>query len=179
MKFLGTIISAGLGLLATTHAHAQKPEEYKASNNITYHPGDTIRLGRGSAPNGDFRYLQVGGWGAAMANNPTGNRDFYNAKRSLAGLAVVVKKINTRRLHGQATTTFTVGAGTITNFNLLIEEAIASCEVAACKSAAPETAAQPQPDKYDRLNKIKALLDNGTLTQTEYESEKAKILAGQ
>jgi len=32
-------------------------------------------------------------------------------------------------------------------------------------------------DKYDRLLKIKALLDDGVLTQAEFESEKKKILS--
>jgi hypothetical protein len=32
-------------------------------------------------------------------------------------------------------------------------------------------------DKYDRLSKIKNLLDNGVLTQDEFEAEKKKILA--
>ena len=42
-------------------AFAQRLDEYKATNGITYHEGDTVRLGRGSAPNGDFLYLQMGG----------------------------------------------------------------------------------------------------------------------
>lgn len=33
-----------------------------------------------------------------------------------------------------------------------------------------------QSDKYDKLKKIKELLDNGTLTQEEFEKEKQKIL---
>lgn len=32
-------------------------------------------------------------------------------------------------------------------------------------------------DKYERLIKIKELLDTGTLTQAEFEAEKKKILA--
>jgi hypothetical protein len=31
-------------------------------------------------------------------------------------------------------------------------------------------------DKYDRLIKLKKLLDDGVITQEEYEKEKAKIL---
>lgn len=35
-----------------------------------------------------------------------------------------------------------------------------------------------QADRLDQLEKLKRLLDNGTLTQQEFEAEKAKILAG-
>jgi hypothetical protein len=33
------------------------------------------------------------------------------------------------------------------------------------------------PDKYDRLSKLKALLDAGAITQQEYEAEKKKVLS--
>ena len=32
--------------------------------------------------------------------------------------------------------------------------------------------------KYDRLEALKRLLDNGTLTQQEFDEEKTKVLAG-
>lgn len=42
------------------------------------------------------------------------------------------------------------------------------------KSTASSSAA---PDKYERLERLKKLLDSGTLTQAEFDSEKAKLLA--
>lgn len=37
---------------------------------------------------------------------------------------------------------------------------------------------EKQADRFDQLEKLKRLLDNGTLTQQEFVAEKAKILAG-
>ena len=51
-------------------------------------------------------------------------------------------------------------------------EIIFSC----VKSAKASSTAAPQ-DKYDRLSKLKALLDAGAITQQEYEAEKRKVLA--
>lgn len=44
------------------------------------------------------------------------------------------------------------------------------------KTAKAESAPAPQ-DKYDRLSKLKALLDSGAITQKEYEAEKQKVLS--
>lgn len=48
-----------------------------------------------------------------------------------------------------------------------------STQASSEKSAAPVIIA----DKYDRLTKLKKLLDNGVLTQDEFAAEKKKILA--
>lgn len=44
-------------------------------------------------------------------------------------------------------------------------------------SQAPTTT--DHSDKYDKLAKLKSLLDSGALTQAEYDSEKVKVLASQ
>jgi len=44
-------------LLLSTLTNAQFIAEYKASNGITYHLGDTIVLGKGSNPAGDFKSI--------------------------------------------------------------------------------------------------------------------------
>ena len=51
-------------------------------------------------------------------------------------------------------------------------EIIFSC----IKSAKASSTAAPQ-DKYDRLSKLKALLDAGAITPQEYEAEKKKVLS--
>ncbi|MDP2028178.1 MAG: SHOCT domain-containing protein [Thiobacillus sp.] len=51
-------------------------------------------------------------------------------------------------------------------------EIIFSC----VKNAKASPPAAPQ-DKYDRLSKLKALLDTGAITQQEYEAEKKKVLS--
>lgn len=45
------------------------------------------------------------------------------------------------------------------------------------ESSAAAPTAKTATDKYDRVVKIKDLLDSGALTQEEFESEKRKILA--
>jgi membrane protease subunit (stomatin/prohibitin family) len=43
--------------------------------------------------------------------------------------------------------------------------------------AAPPTPAAPAQDGVTKLNELKGLLDSGVLTQAEFDTQKAKILA--
>lgn len=142
--------------------------EYKASNNVTYHIGDTIKLGRGSGINGDFIYLTMGGWGALSEGSNS-----KSANKLYAGRGAIIKKIKSTRFHGSDRVQFAVGVGNITNYILAIEDAIATCEVIPCQKDTPSSS-----DKYDRLKKLKELLDSGAITQEEYDKEKKKILDG-
>lgn len=115
-----------LTLSVVSPCTAQTLTEYKASNGITYKPGDTLKLGRGSAPNGDFRYLVMGGFAASGG-------DADNIPKHYSGTNVIIKKIKVQKARGAEKVWFAVGAGNIVNYNLYIEDAIATCEVSDCK----------------------------------------------
>jgi hypothetical protein len=153
---------------------AQKAENYLASNGKTYNIGDTIKLGRGSGQNESFLYLQLGGW-AAVATYSTGQgADQHNIGRQYAGMNVVVKKIKSLKSKAGTKIYLVVSGGNISNYNLLIEDAIATCEVADCNK---QTAtANSGSDNLDKLKKLKGLLDSGAITQAEYDGQKKKLL---
>ena len=160
-------------------ASAGDPKEYVASNGVTYHVGDTIKLGRGSANNGDFLWLQVGGWGAALSYNQNKGSDQFNIGKGYSGMNVILKKIKTVKFKGATKTIFSVGGGNITNYDLHIEDAIETCEIAICKISNATAAVQVPADKYDRLKKLKELYNEGVLSHEEYDAEKAKLLSEQ
>lgn len=147
-------------VIATSHAEAQELPEYTASNGVTYKPGDNIKMGRGSGNSGDFVYLVMGG----MAQQNVIHKNY-------AGRGVTLKRIKKFKSGGQDKVAFIVGGGNITNYNLFIEDAIATCEVEACNRQPVEA-----PDKFQKLKELKELLDSGALTQEEYDKEKQKIL---
>lgn len=159
-------------MLMTGSVLAQKKienlEHYVASNGINYKVGDDIKLQRGSDTNGKFVYVTIGGW--AVSTDPEANR----LPVSNAGLIVTIKKIKKYNYKRHQGVFFTVGGGNITNYTIDIENAIATCEVENCKSTDQEHA--QNDDKYDKLSKLKELLDGGVLTEEEYQAEKAKIL---
>ncbi|UJH90909.1 SHOCT domain-containing protein [Antarcticibacterium sp. 1MA-6-2] len=169
-----------LALLTLNAVQAQKKveklDEFTASNGITYKVGDEIKLGRGSDTDGRFVYVNMGGWGTVLAATSDAN---YNAEQNRlgaanSGLIVTIKKIKKYDQKRYKGVYFTVGGGNITNYVIDIENAIATCEVENCKDN--ENIAQSSTDKYDQLEKIKKLFDNGVLSKEEYEAEKKKVL---
>ncbi|PWT73520.1 MAG: hypothetical protein C5B59_13255 [Bacteroidetes bacterium] len=124
-------------LLVPLISFAQNKKEYKASNGITYHPGDTIKLGTGSAPNGSFRFIQDGGWKDVEAYDPNRSTGQFNVDKNSAQTNVVIKKISALTGNGATKVIFTVkGENTPTSY-LFIEEAVQSCEIADCNKTNP------------------------------------------
>lgn len=153
-------------VLLVASAKAQKLKEYTASNGITYHVGDTVKLGRGTGLNGVFVYLTPSTfWGT--------DNDVDWIKRKLTNGAIPIKAIKAKTTNGVKKHIFTVGSSELYSFFIDIEAAIQACEVIPCA-----TNKQPDvsTDKLDRIKKLKDLLDSGALTQAEYDEQKKKLL---
>ena len=157
-------------LLFSISTFAQQMESYTASNGITYNIGDEIVLGRGSGQNGMFVYLLMGGiYASSVPSIPS----------SYSGLKATIKKIKQQE-NMQNRLMFVVHVKvpmSVASFNLFIEDAIATCEIADCKKKdiAPVTIVNT-PSKFDELKKLKDLLDAGAITEQEYQTEKEKLL---
>lgn len=144
-------------------------DSYTATNGIKYKLGDTLTLNIGSAPNGSFRYFQVGGFGKGF----THSNDNNNPTRLFTGTKIFIKKINKDK---NERITFVVSAKRGVPYDLHIEEAIQTCEIKDCDKLKIESKNTHQPDKYDKLKKLQELKDAGTINSEEFESEKGKIL---
>jgi len=152
-------------LLAPFFSRAQKITEYKATNGVTYHINDTVRLGKGSSSDGSFLYLEERG-----IPGP-GNRS-HNLPKQFTNGGVVIKSIKKDKLSGADKYLFVVFPGGIFNYWLYIDDAILACEVLPC---AQSTAKQPV-SVADEIKKLKDLLDSGALTQAEFDAQKKKLL---
>lgn len=151
-------------------------EPYAASNGVTYSYGDTIKIGRGSAPNGNFMHFQMTGLMAQMGSTSAGT-EANMLNRSYAGTNAKIINLYTHNLNGvkKIVAKVNVGGVTMGGYLLYLEDAIASCEVLPCANEQEGTTVKKE-DKYDKLKKLKGLLDESVLTQEEYDTEKKKLL---
>lgn len=153
------------------------PNAYTATNGITYRIGDTVKLGRGSSPDGHFRYLNIGGWASILLYDSNRGSEQFDIDRSMSGLSVIVKAINYYKFRGTTKVIFGVGGGNITNYNLSIEDAIATCEVLPCNNGqSGATIIQPL-STADEIKKLYELKKEGILTEEEFQQQKEKLLS--
>jgi hypothetical protein len=161
-------------LITPVIGFAQKLKEYHASNGKTYHPGDTIRVGLGSMPDGNFKYIQIN---QLLPGPPDPRRsNSMNARKDMSGSGYVIKKIqNVRQMGGGDKTVITIRTGGLPTCDIWIDEAIQACEVTPCADQKSGTASQYSV--ADELLKLKKLLDAGGITQAEYDAQKKKLLS--
>ncbi len=152
-------------ILCSFNSYSQKLKEYKASNGITYHVGDSVVMGAASGDNDYYVYM----WMTSALAKGQGIRG-----RAYIDTPVIIKKIKNFKVRGEEKVMFLVGGGNITNYTLDIENAISACEIKDCNNKKPTS--NSMTSKYDELKKLKELLDSGVITQEEFEKEKEKIL---
>ena len=155
--------------------NAQKKDKltsYTASNGINYKVGDILWLGKGSGVNGQFEYVKIGGWAKKLSSTPM-KLSYKNENRPFT-----IKKIFKYRSEKWKSVHLTLGSDSSTNYTMDLDNAISNGEVRQSIEKR-DTDQLKNYDKYDRIAKLKKLLDDGALTKDEYESEKGKLLGSE
>jgi len=157
-------------LLIPLLGKTQDITSYKATNGITYHLNDTVKLGKGSASDGSFLYIQERGIPTPLP----GPSHTHNLPRDFTNGGVIIKNIKKSNRNGIDKYVLVVDAGGVFRFSLYIDDAILACEVLPCQTTATKA---PSPTYVaDEIKKLKDLLDAGTITQAEFNAQKKKLL---
>lgn len=181
MKYFATSLLA-TGVLASSlfasSAQAQisgkSMPEFKTTAGTTVHTGDTLHLGRGTLPTGEFQFVFV------PDNVFTGSKR-VNFTSQMSNLSVRVKDIRVQqsKLYGSKTVAV-IKANTI-NGCVDLNAAEAAGEIITVNTrrnavSAAGASASGGVSTADELLKLKKLYDQKVLTKAEYEAQKAKLI---
>lgn len=150
---------------------SQNITSYKATNGVTYHVNDTVRLGKGSNANGSFAFIEDYGPGPIPPPDPNRAPSGRSLPKQFTNSTVLLKAIRKTSFNGIDKYIFMVNPGGLFRFTMYIDDAISACEVKPC--AADETKVGSVADE---IKKLKSLLDSGAITKEEYEAQKKKLL---
>jgi hypothetical protein len=143
--------------------------QYKASNGITYHVGDTLRLGRGTKEDGSFLYVEDRG----LIPNP---RSVRTLPKEFDNVGAIIKSMRKMTVNGIDKYMFMVNPGGPMRYSVFIDDAIGACEVKPCAADATSPKSTGSGSVADEIKKLKSLLDAGAITQSEYDKQKKKLL---
>lgn len=155
---------------------------YRLDNGWVWKTGDTVYFGKGTLPAKHFAFVYESetSWYNVLGGPKSGNdamNDRISLKSNEAKRAVIKKITLTGTEKGGYTAIAVVGLGGAANYWIEIDNAVESGEVIAPEQYAVNDPAEPAPpSKTDQLKELKRLLDDGTLTQKEFDAEKKKIL---
>jgi hypothetical protein len=153
-------------LFASSLTMAQIPgrsiKQYTTRMGTVVHVGDTLQLGRGHRNDGSFTYASI-----PMLGDEKGLPAAYSGRR------VVVKDLREipYKTGPQVTTVFKAG---LYNAKIDLDSSEEMGEV--LTQANKQKATPTSGGVADELLKLKQLLDAGAITQTEFDSQKAKLL---
>jgi len=188
-----TIITGTL-ILSSILTFAQNNELPKFENDTLYISsgykivvGQSLNIGTGSTPDGDFKFIRRNstGFGTMMSttNSNSYNKSMFSLPRNMAGHKGEVIKIVTRgnkRIGFTYEPLVTFGVG---RYEIDVENAINSGELIVPEEFKPKAKTtttvlevKQQVSIADELAKLKKLKDDGILTQEEYETQKKKLL---
>lgn len=145
-------------------------------------PGDTINLGIGSGDRQLFSYIYSSP--ASFSQMMDSSTQITYLDNDYNNSIAIIKKFGAKGRKKIGYKAYAVvGIGEFENYWVEIEDAIEYGEVipndpkfAPEKEIMEVKVVGQTSDKYDKLAKLKVLLDEGVLTKEEYEAEKTKIL---
>jgi len=149
--------------------------------------GQEIKIGTGSMPDGDFKFIRRNAASLFAYSSSTGYQNQANAAnafpRSQAGLKYKIKSIEKRGNKKHGYVYYAKIATGLINYEIDVENAIVSGELNVPDEYRPKpkttvVEVKQQISVADELTKLKKLYDDGVLTKDEYEAQKKKLLDG-
>lgn len=167
-------------ILAAHIVHAQdsvylRNDSLHTTSGFIIYSGQDLKLGTGTLPNGDFRYITVSTASFYYIANRGHSGMISSLSRKNINQKVTVLKIDTRGNKKKGYLFYPIINVGANHYQIDSDGAIASGEIVVPDDFKSKPAAS-QDDIYDKLKKLKDLLDSGAITQEEYDAQKKKLL---
>ena len=185
MKKLLFLIITYSSLSAQSNLSKYENDTLTTSTGFKVYKGLTLKIGTGSMPDGDFKFIRVNANSMFAYHSNTGYQGLANQansfKRDYSGLTFEVKKIMERGTKKNGYVYYAKIMATIVGYEIDIENAIKTGEIEVPEEYKPKKETQIIVIKQtispaDELKKFKELLDSGVITQDEFDKQKQKIL---
>lgn len=140
--------------------------------------GELLKVGTGTMPDGSFKFIRTNSASllAYTATNQARANEANSFSRSNSGQSFKVIRVEARGNKKRGFNYFAVLGGMV-RYEVDVENAIATGEVAVPNEFKTKSASTaPALSTADELKKYKALLDDGTLTQEEFNAKKKQLL---
>lgn len=149
--------------------------------------GQEVKIGTGTMPDGDFKFIRTNASSLFAYYSTTGYQNQANAAnafpRSQAGLKYKIKSVEKRGNKKHGYVYYAKLASGLKKYEIDVENAIATGELSVPDEFKPKPKQQAvtvevkqQISVADEIAKLKKLLDDGVLTQEEYDAQKKKLL---
>jgi hypothetical protein len=145
--------------------------------------GMDVKIGTGSTPDGDFKFIRRNAASAFAYYSTTGYQGLANQANALprnsSGLKYKVLRVEKRGNSKHGYVYYCILKTGLIRYEVDVENAIASGELSIpdeYKKKEADTSSKMTTSVADELIKLKDLLDKGVITQEEFEQQKKKLL---
>ncbi len=149
--------------------------------------GQDIKIGTGSTPDGDFKFIRRSSASLFAYTSTTGYQGLANQAnafpRNKSGLKYMIKKIEKKGNEKRGYVYYAKISDGLLGYEIDVENAIASNELAIPNEFKPKLNNVPvvvevkqQTSVADELVKLKKIFDDGIITKEEFDAQKKKIL---
>jgi hypothetical protein len=180
-KFIILILVLPASLLrAQDSTYLHNDSLFTASGYIVV-TGQDLKIGVGSSSDGEFKFIKesTSSLHYTLSRGHPGS-DNISLSVQKAHYLVTVIKIDTRGNKKNGYLFYPIINVGNMRYQVAIDDAIATGEIIVPDQYKPKPAlsqqSQQQSDVYDKLKKLKELLDSGAITQEEYDAQKKKLL---
>lgn len=155
------------------------------STGFTITKGQKLKIGVGSTPDGDFKFIRRNSASLFAYSSTTGYLGLANQAnafpRSNSGLSYAVLRHEKRGTKKNGYVFYTIISQGMQRYEIDVDNAIASGELVVPDEFKPKPKAflvemKPASSVADELTKLKKLLNDGIITQEEFVAQKKKLL---